>query len=187
MRKVIVSNHTSLDGFIAGSDGKMDRFLWNEETEAYAKELMESLDTILFGRVTYGLMADYWPATASAKEDPIIRRFMNDSRKIVFSTTLEQATWKNTSIMTELSAGGIAQLKEETGKDIVIYGSGNMVGQLTQLGLIDDYHIFVNPVVLGRGKSMFKEVADQRQLVLAEARTFSNGVVLLHYLSGQSA
>jgi dihydrofolate reductase len=112
---------------------------------------------------------------------------MNDSRKIVFSTTLEQATWKNTSIMTELSAGGIAQLKEETGKDIVIYGSGNMVGQLTQLGLIDDYHIFVNPVVLGRGKSMFKEVADQRQLVLAEARTFSNGVVLLHYLSGQSA
>jgi len=90
MRKIIVSNLVSLDGFMAGPNGEIDWFMWNEETAQYAKELAESIDTILFGRVTYELMASFWPTPAAASEDPVITEYMNNSAKIVFSKTLER-------------------------------------------------------------------------------------------------
>lgn len=150
MRKIIVSNLVSLDGFMAGPNGEIDWFLWNEETAQYAKELAKSIDTILFGRVTYELMAGFWPTPASASEDPVITEYMNNSAKIVFSKTLERADWKNTKVVKEINPEEILKMKQKPGKNMVIYGSGGLVSSLTQLGLIDDYLIFVNPIVLGQ-------------------------------------
>jgi len=181
MRKIIVSNYVTLDGFMAGPNGEIDWFLWNEETAQYAKELAKSIDTILFGRVTYELMANFWPTPAADSEDPVITAYMNDTAKIVFSNTLEKADWKNTKVVKEINPEEILRMKQKPGKNLVIYGSGSLVSSLTQLGLIDDYLIFINPVVLGHGKPLFKGLKDRHLLKLINTKIFKNGVVLLHY------
>ena len=179
MRKIIVSNYVSLDGFFAGPNGEIDWFVWDEETEEYSKELAASIDTILFGRVTYELMAGYWPTVTT--EDPIITDYMNNSPKIVFSRTLEKADWNNTRLLREINPEEILNMKEQPGKDMVIYGSGSLVSTLAQSGLIDDYRIFVNPVVLGSGKHLFAGLKERLKLNLLSTKTFRCGVVLLHY------
>jgi dihydrofolate reductase len=179
MRKIIVSNYVSLDGFFAGPNGEIDWFVWDEETAEYSKELAASIDAILFGRVTYELMASYWPAANA--EDPVITEYMNHSPKIVFSRTLEKADWKNTRLVKEINKEEILDIKKQPGKDMVIYGSGSIVSTFTQMGLIDDYRIFVNPVVLGSGKPMFKGLNERLKLGLLGTKTFHCGVVLLHY------
>lgn len=181
MRKVIVSNYVTLDGFIAGPNGEIDWFVWDEETAQYSKDLADSIDTILFGRVTYELMASYWPTPAAAAEDPVITEYMNNSPKIVFSKTLENADWKNTRLVKEINKEEILKKKQQPGKDIVIYGSGSIVSTLTQLGLIDEYQIMVNPVVLGNGKPLFRGMHDTLNLKLLKTRTFRCGNVLLYY------
>ena len=100
MRKIVVSNYISLDGFIAGPNGEIDWFAWDDETAQYSKELADSFDTMLFGRVTYELMAGYWPTVTT--EDPIITENMNNSSKIVFSRTLDRADWNNTRLVREI-------------------------------------------------------------------------------------
>jgi len=179
MREIIVSNYVSLDGFFAGPNGEIDWFMWDEETAEYSKGLAASIDTILFGRVTYELMASYWPTVTT--EDPVITEYMNRSPKIVFSRTLKKTDWKNTKLIMELNKEEILDLKKQPGKDMVIYGSGSLVSALAQWGLIDDYRIFVNPVVLGNGKHMFKGLKERLELALLRTKTFQCGVVLLHY------
>ena len=179
MREIIVSNYVSLDGFFAGPNGEIDWFMWDEETAEYSKGLAASIDTILFGRVTYELMASYWPTVTT--EDPVITEYMNRSPKIVFSRTLKKTDWKNTKLIMELNKEEILDLKKQPGKDMVIYGSGSLVSAFAQWGLIDDYRIFVNPVVLGNGKHMFKGLKERLELALLRTKTFQCGVVLLHY------
>ena len=125
MREIIVSNYVSLDGFFAGPNGEIDWFMWDEETAEYSKGLAASIDTILFGRVTYELMASYWPTVTT--EDPVITEYMNRSPKIVFSRTLKKTDWKNTKLIMELNKEEILDLKKQPGKDMVIYGSGSLV------------------------------------------------------------
>jgi dihydrofolate reductase len=180
MRNIIVSNYVTLDGFFAGPNGEIDWFVWDEEIEQYSRDFLAgSIDTILFGRVTYELMAGYWPVTTA--EDPIITEKMNNLTKIVFSKTLEKADWRNTRLMREISKDDILKMKGQPGKDIVIYGSGSIVSALTQLGLIDDYWIYVNPIILGNGKQQFKDLKERINLRLINSKTFKSGVVLLHY------
>jgi len=181
MRKIIVSNYASLDGFFAGPNGEYDWFVWDEETANYAKDLLSSIDTILFGRVTYELMAGYWPTASPPAEDPIIIDAMNNLPKIVFSKTLVKVAWKNSRLVKGNMADEVAKLKQQPGKDMVIYGSGTIVSALSQLGLIDEYQIFVNPVVLGSGKPLFQGIRDRMNLELLKTKTFRNGVVLLCY------
>jgi dihydrofolate reductase len=181
MRKIIVSNYVTLDGFFAGPNGEFDWFVWDDETAEYAKGLLKSIDTILFGRVTYELMAGYWPTASPPAEDPIIIDAMNNLPKIVFSKTMDKVAWKNSRLAKGDIAEEISKLKQQPGRDIVIYGSGSIVSTLTQLGLIDEYRIFVNPVVLGSGKPMFKGLHDRLNLKLLTTKTFNCGVVLLHY------
>ncbi len=181
MRKIIVSNYVTLDGFFAGPNGEIDWFVWDTETAKYSKELLKSIDTILFGRVTYELMASYWPTASPPAEDPVIIDAMNNLPKIVFSKTLDKVAWKNSRLVKGNIAEEISQLKQEPGKDMVIYGSGSIVSTLAQRGLIDDYRIFVNPVVLGSGKPLFKGLNDRLNLKLLKTKTFDCGVVLLHY------
>jgi dihydrofolate reductase len=181
MRKIIISNLSSLDGFLAGPKGEIDWFAWNDEMAQYSKGLIGSIDMIMFGRVTYELMASYWPTAGPTTDEPVIIEAMNNLPKIVFSRTLEKAAWKNTTLVKEARKEDILEMKRRPGKDIVIYGSGSLVSQFTDWGLIDDYRIFVNPVILADGKPHFKGLKDMVKLDLLEAKAFYSGVVLLHY------
>jgi dihydrofolate reductase len=146
----------------------------------YSRELLYSIDTILLGRVTYELMASYWPAATA--EDPVITVGMNNLPKIVFSKTLERADWKNTRLIKEINKEEVFKMKLQSGKDMVIFGSGSIVSIFAQLGLIDEYRIIVNPVVLGNGKPLFKDIRDRINLKLLKTTTFSsNGNVILYY------
>jgi dihydrofolate reductase len=184
MRKIIISEMITLDGYFARPDGELDWFFWNEEMEKTAIDLISTVDTLLFGRVTYELMASYWPSASAPAENPIIVEKMNNLPKIVFSKTLEKIEWKNTKQIKEINKEEILKIKEQPGRNMVIYGSGSLVSVFMNLGLIDEYYIFVNPVVLGRGKPLFKGLNNQENLKLIETKPFSNGVVLLHYQSG---
>ncbi len=152
--------------------------------EKAAIDLISNVDTLLFGRVTYELMASYWPSASAPAENPIIVDRMNNLPKIVFSKTLEKIEWENTKQIKEINKEEILKIKEQPGRNMVIYGSGSLVSVFMNLGLIDEYYIFVNPVVLGRGKPLFKDLKNQENLKLIETKPFSNGVVLLHYQSG---
>ncbi len=181
MRKIIVSEMVTPDGFFAGPNGEIDWFVWNEEMAKYAIDLISTVDTILFGRITYELMASYWPTASAPAEDPIIIDKMNNSLKFVFSRTMERADWKNTKLIKEITAEEILKMKEQPGKNMVIYGSGSIVSALMNLGLIDDYRLFINPVVLGSGKPLFKNIKDRHNLKLVNAKALKSGVVLLQY------
>jgi dihydrofolate reductase len=181
MRKIIVSNYVTLDGFFAGSQGEIDWFVWDEEMAGYSKDLLTSMDTILFGRVTYELMAGYWPTASPPAEDPVIIDSMNNLPKVVFSKTLEKVAWKNARLVKGDIGDEISKLKQQSGKDMVIYGSGSIVSTLTRAGLIDEYQLFINPVVLGNGKPLFKDLTDMLRLKLLQTRMFHCGIVLLRY------
>ncbi len=182
MRKIIVSNYVSLDGFFAGPNGEYDWFVWDEETAEYVKKMLGSIDTLLFGRVTYELMAGYWPTASPPTEDPVIIAAMNNLPKIVFSKTLEKVEWNNSRLVKDNILEEVARLKQQSGKDMVIFGSGSIVSAFTQSGLIDDYRIFINPIVLGSGKPLFKGLHERLKLILLSTRTFQCGVVLHHYV-----
>lgn len=181
MRKIIVSNYMTLDGFFSGPDGEIDWFVWVDEIAEYARDLISSIDTILFGRVTYELMERYWPTADSAGEDPVIIDAMNALPKIVFSQTLDRVEWNNSRLVREDIPEVVSNLKQQEGRDIVVYGSGSIVSALARHGLIDDYRIFVNPVILGNGKPLFKHLNERLNLRLLNTKAFICGVVLLHY------
>ena len=181
MRKIIAQEMVSVDGFFAGPSGELDWFVWDDQMAQYSKDLLGSIDAMLFGRVTYELMAGYWPAATAAAEDPIITDAMNNSPKIVFSRTLAKADWNNTRLVKEIDRDQILKMKQQPGKDMVIFGSGSIVSAFARLGLIDDYRLFVNPVILGRGKPLFKDIAERINLKLLETRMFDSGAALLHY------
>lgn len=181
MRKIIVSEMITPDGYFAGPNGELDWFFWNEEMTKNAVDLISTVDTILFGRVTYELMESYWPSASAPTEDPIIIDKMNNLPKIVFSKTLEKVEWNNTKLIKEINLEEILKMKNQPGKDMVIYGSGSIVSTLMNPGLVDEYHLLVNPVVLGMGKPLFKNIEDRHKLKLVKAKEFKNGVVLLNY------
>ena len=184
-RRVIVSEMLSLDGFFAGPNGEIDWHTVDEEFNQYAIDLLNTVDTILFGRKTYQLFESYWPAAATnpstSKSDLEIARDINNMTKIVFSRTLDRVEWKNARLLKEIIPEVVDEMKQQPGKDIVIYGSGSIVSLLMNLGLIDEYRIIVNPVILGNGKPLFKGLRDRLNLKLLRTKTFSSGNVLLCY------
>lgn len=171
----------SLDGYFEGPNSQIDWHNVDEEYSEYAAGLLSSVDAILFGRVTYQLMESYWPTSVAASRDPIIANKMNQMAKIVFTKTLDWTDWQNTSIVKGDLIENISNLKQQPGKDLVILGSGMLVAELTRYGLIDEYQLIVNPVVLGSGHSLFKELHDKVQLSLLESKPFQSGNVLLRY------
>lgn len=179
MRKIIVSNYVSLDGFFEGANKEIDWFTRDESLFEYGRQLLNEVDIILFGRVTYQMMAAFWPNAID--EDAVITHKMNHLPKIVFSKTLKRAKWNNAIIAKSNLSKEVKSLKEQSGKDIVIFGSGTLVTQLTQLGLIDEYRMIINPLILGKGNPMFKEIDDKINLRLMDAKVFKSGVVILYY------
>ena len=184
MRKVVVSEMITLDGFFAGPDGDINWHVVDEDFNQLALDLLSSVGTLLFGRVTYELMASYWPTEAAATDDPLIAEKMNTLPKVVFSKTLEKVEWgkwKNARLVKEDLKEEIAKLKQEPGKDMVLFGSGEIVSALAQSGLIDEYLLFVAPVVLGSGIPLFKGINKMIKIRRVGTQVLSSGVVLLRY------
>lgn len=181
MRKIILSEMVTVDGLFAGVNGDIGWHQVNDEFFEFANEQLDSVGTLVFGRVTYEGMESYWTSSAALADDPVITEKMNRLDKIVFSKTLEAANWQHTVLIKEDSADAIARLKAQPGGDMVIFGSGDIVSALTERGLIDEYRLFVCPLVLGQGKPTFEGVTRQVNLKLLSTRTLSNGVVVLFY------
>jgi len=184
MRKISMLNRVSLDGFFAGPNGEIDWFVADPEVDKAAHEMMQP-DTLLLGRVTYQLFESYWPHVAvdpnAPKEALILANELAQMTKVVFSkTTLKEVTWENSKLVKGDIIKEVKALKQGEGADITIFGSGTIVQQLANEGLIDEYLITLTPVVLGSGKPLFKDVKTIN-LKLLETRNFETGNVLLHY------
>jgi dihydrofolate reductase len=177
MRNVIMFNMVSLDGFFAGPNQEIDWFVFDEDLERYIKATqMMKADTLLFGRVTYEGMAAYWPSAEGDLAD-----FMNKVPKVVFSRTLDKAEWNNSRLVKDNVLEEVSRLKQQPGKDIFLYGSADFASTLIQHGLVDEYRLGVNPVVLRGGTALFKGSPARLNLKLLEARPLTSGVVILHY------
>jgi dihydrofolate reductase len=184
MRKVILFDMVTLDGFFEGPNHAIDWHVVDEEFNEFANAQLDSVDVLLFGRVTYELMAAYWPTPAAAADDPITAANMNRLPKIVFSRTLSSVTWQNTRLVKTNIAEEITKLKIEPGKDLIVFGSSDLAVALMQHGLIDEFRIMVNPVILGGGKSLFKGILKRQNLKLMKTKVFGSGNVLLYYQPG---
>jgi dihydrofolate reductase len=182
MRKLMVFNNVTLDGYFADSNGDM-RWAHKEsqdaEFNAFVAENASGGGELVFGRITYELMASYWPTPLAMRNDPVVAEGMNKLPKVVFSRTLDKASWSNTKLVKGDLAAAMRKMKNEPGKDMAILGSGSIVSQLAQQGLIDEFQVMVNPVVLGKGRTMFDGVEKKLNLKLARTRSFGNGNVLL--------
>lgn len=181
MRKVILFNMVSLDGFFAGPNGELDWHNTDKEFNDFAIEQLSTADSLLFGRVTYEMMATFWPTQAAITSDPLVAYKMNTLPKIVFSRTLEKVEWNNSRVVKENIAEEIMKRKQQPGKDLYLFGSADLASTFTNLGLIDEYRLMVNPVVLGSGMPLFKGVKDRLDLALLKTKPFKNGNVLLYY------
>jgi dihydrofolate reductase len=182
MRKLSVFNLMTLDGYIAGPGGDISWHNVDEEFQELANGASNSGNTLLFGRVTYELMAGFWPTPEAMTTDPVVAAGMNKAEKIVFSRTLKRADWNNTRLVKDDMPGEVRRLKQGAGKDLTVLGSGSIVAQLAEEGLIDEYQVLLNPVVLGSGKTMFEGLKHRLALKLVRTRTFGNGNVLLTYV-----
>lgn len=177
MRRLIVSNVMSLDGFFEDADRTLSWFVQNEGFFDYAREMLRAVDTILFGRTTYAMMAAYWP---SAPADEMAEK-MNHLPKVVFSNTLPSVEWKNSRLVRGDAAEEVRRLKQTAGEDMVILGSSVLASALLQAGLIDEYRVILTPVLLGRGTPLFQGIRGPVSLKLAGVRDLTAGVVLLSY------
>jgi dihydrofolate reductase len=184
-REIIAFENVTLDGLFSGPNGEYDWATPDPEGEVtrFVKEggPQAEIDTYLFGRKTYDMMASFWPTPAGRAANPQFADALNRSPKIVVSSKMKEAGWNNTTIMNELSRERVLKLKRRPGKGIMIFGSGSIIQQLTDWGLIDEYQLMVNPLVLGRGAPLFKGTKGHLRLKLTGSKTFSNGVVLLKY------
>jgi dihydrofolate reductase len=181
MRKIHVFNNVTLDGYYTGFDGDMSwahKFdpEWQEFTNSNAK----GGAVLAFGRKTYDMMAGYWPTPMAMKNMPTVAEAMNKQPKLVFSRTMNEAKWNNTRLVKGELVSEVTKLKNEPGDDIVIMGSGNLISQLADANLIDEYQIALTPVLIGSGKSMFENVP-KTNLKLIRTRPFANGTVVLWY------
>ena len=182
MRRIHVFDTVSLDGFFTDEHNDMS---WahqrDEEWNAFSSSNAGGDGELLFGRVTYEMMAAFWPTPQAAQMMPQVAEGMNRMRKTVFSRTLDAASWQNTRLLKGDLVPEVTRLKQQPGADLVILGSGSVVSQLAQAGLVDEFQMVVNPVVLGKGRTPFETVTDRLKLKLARSRTFRNGNVLVCY------
>ena len=184
MRKLFAFNMVSLDGFFEGPNQDINWHNVDDEFNEFAIEQTGAVGTLLFGRITYQLMASYWPTNAAIADDPAIAGLMNSLPKIVFSRTLDNADWNNSTLIRENAADEIRKLKDQPGKDLAIFGSANLISSIMEL--IDEHRVIVNPILLRTGNPLFKVGDELIKLRLLDVRKFNSGNVLLTYASNQS-
>jgi dihydrofolate reductase len=182
MRRLIAFEAVSLDGFFTDAKGDMS---WahkqDPEWNAFAASNASGDGALLFGRVTYEMMASFWPTPAAMETMPAVAEGMNNMPKVVFSRTLAKTSWKNTKLVKGDIVAEVQKMKKESGPGMAILGSGTIVSQLAQAGLIDEFQIVVNPIVLGKGRTLFEGVKEKLALQLIKTRAFGNGNVVLYY------
>jgi dihydrofolate reductase len=187
MRRVMVFNQISLDGYFTDDKGDMswahegsDDPEWKEFVSGNARG---EASTLVFGRVTYQMMASFWPTPQALAQLPVVAEGMNRRRKVVFSRTLDEANWENTMLVKTDPVEAVRKMKQESGDDMVIMGSGTIISQLAPAGLIDSYQLVLSPLVLGKGRTMFEGVTQRLNMKQTTARAFRNGKVVLGYES----
>ena len=184
MRKLIVFNHVSLDGYFVDGSGDMS---WakadhqDEEWDAFVAGNASGGGVLVFGRVTYDLMASFWPTPFAIESMPVVAAGMNNMPKVVFSRTLDHASWNNTTLVKGDLAAEMRKMKQASGENMVILGSGRIVSQLAQEMLIDEYQIVYHPIILGAGKTMFEGVKNNTKLKRTRYKEFKNGNMMAWY------
>ncbi len=182
--------NVTLDGFMSGENCELDWHFqsWTTEMAECLCEELSKADTILLGRITYNAMAKYWPLRSTdlsyCREDIAFAELMNSYRKIVISKTLSETKWNNTQVVKKNLEREIMELKKQPGKNVIIYGSCKLVAALMRMNLIDEYQVWIHPVLLGKGKPLFNQgILYQKsiQMRLYKTRTFSSGVAVLYY------
>jgi dihydrofolate reductase len=197
MRKILMFNRVTPEGFFAGPDRNLDWAVPDPELDKAATQGMPGAGTMLLGRRTYQMFESFWPHVLDDsptapdphgpdRRSPEIRAmatFINEATKVVFSKTLQEVTWRNSRLLHELDPSEIGAMKEESGNDMIVLGSGSIVSQLTQHGLIDEYQFVVSPTLLGSGQPLFSGVSKGSGLELLDAKAFPSGNVMLRYAS----
>jgi dihydrofolate reductase len=185
MRNLVLFMHVSLDGFVAGPNGEMDWIQVDEEIFDFVEQRIQAADTALYGRVTYQMMESYWPTAADqpnpSRHDIQHSRWYQQVAKVVVSRTMKNPAPVNTQIISDYLADEIIHLKQTPGSEIIIFGSPSAAHSLMAEQLIDAFWLFVNPVLLGEGIPVFKNIKKKTVLNLVNHHVFSSGVVFKHY------
>ncbi|WP_417352211.1 dihydrofolate reductase family protein [Flavobacterium alkalisoli] len=182
MRKLKLQVQMSVDGYIAGPNGEMDWMVWDwdEEIKKYVTNLTESVDCIVLGRKLAEGFIGYWEGQYNDPATIEDARKLHETPKVVFTNTIKENPWNNTSLAHNLITD-IKKLKEENGKDVIAYGGGIFVSSLIKEGLIDEFYLFVNPTILGKGMPIFEKLDNRQSLKLLESKSFACGITVLHY------
>ncbi|MEP6514032.1 MAG: dihydrofolate reductase family protein [Parafilimonas sp.] len=181
MRKLSVFNFVTLNGFYKGDGEDINWHKHGEEGGKLSEENLKLDNILLFGRVTYEMMANFWPSPMAYESFPVVADGMNNAEKIVFSKTLQKAEWKNTRLVKDNIVDEIKALKEMPGKNMTILGSGSIVSLFADHSLIDDYQFMIDPVAIGNGTPIFKGIRHQLDLKLTDTKILESGAVLLSY------
>ncbi|MDO8899535.1 MAG: dihydrofolate reductase family protein [Bacteroidales bacterium] len=184
MRKLIMWNVMTLDGYFEGNqnwDLSFHNLVWGQELEKLSLEQLQSADYLVFGRVTYEGMAEYWTKAEAETAEKEVAKLMNRIPKLVFSKTLKSADWDNTTIISENASDEIQKLKEQGGKDIYVFGSANLSETFINDNLFDEYRIGIAPVILGSGRPLFRQGITSKNLTLVSTQKLLTGGVVLKY------
>ena len=185
MRKIISFMHISLDGFVAGANGEMNWIKVDEEIFDHVGKRISETDAALYGRVTYEMMENYWPAAGdkpkASRHDIEHSKWYNKTQKLVLSKTMKEADLTNTTIISDNLSDRINEIKQQAGSQILLFGSPTATHSLIQQNLIDGYWLFVNPIILGQGIPLFTDIKDKIKLNLLTTRQFTSGVTELNY------
>jgi dihydrofolate reductase len=184
MKKIIVQEFITLDGFIEDANDKQMKWVTGSFNEEMAKEQYkqaDNIDTLILGRTTYEIFSAYWPTPAAKERDRQMFDHLNNAAKIVFSTTLKNPQWKNSTVIHSISHEVIQKIKQGEGKNISVSGSASVVQALLNLGAIDEFQLMVFPIAAGNGKRLFDNFNTRQNFSLVSAKTFTNGVMALAY------
>jgi dihydrofolate reductase len=184
MRKVKLQMQMTVDGFVAGPNGEMDWMVlnWDDKVKEYVTEITESVDCILLGRkLAQGFIPTWASRLADQSTADAFAKKMVETHKIVLTKTLTKSEWQNTDLAKGDLIGEINKLKAQNGKDIIVYGGATLVSALIRAKLIDEFHLFVNPVAIGNGMTIFKELIGKQNFILAKSIAFECGIVVLNY------
>ena len=185
MRNLIFFMHTPLDGFVAGLKGELDWANIDDELFDFVATMTDTADTALYGRVTYEMMQSYWPKAGeqpnATKHDKEHSAWYNKVSKVVLSKTISEKGLDNTTVISGQLTDNINKIKKQDGKNILIFGSPGASHSLLNEGLIDEFWLFVNPIILGQGMPLFKDITGTTKLKLVDSKTFACGVIALHY------
>jgi dihydrofolate reductase len=178
--------HVSLDGFAADEKSGLDWISYDNELQQYAEKIVATVGSPVYGRVTYELMAGYWPSELdnpdASEHSKAHAQWVDKVTKIVFSRTMKKADWNNTIVINDNIAEEINKLKQQPGKDLVIFGSPGLAHSFMELDLIDEFQLTLNPVLLGNGIPVYRNIKNKTNLKLVKATPLKSGVVGLHYV-----